>query len=241
MDAADKLSRQLARVDYGVDKAAIAHIYNPYVYARDMHRAYMQLALKTKRKRVVLVGMNPGPWGMAQTGVPFGEVNLVRDWMKLKGEIKKPRGTHPKRPVLGLACARSEVSGARLWGAVAERHKKPADFFRHTFVSNWCPLLFLEQSARNLPPDKFKKQTRDKLARVCDAHLAAVLDVTRPRWVLGVGVFAEDCAGRALDLIDHKAKLGRILHPSPASPKANQGWAPQARAELKALGIDVVF
>ena len=32
-------------------------------------------------------------------------------------------------------------------------------------------------------------------------------------------------------------KIGRILHPSPASPAANKDWARKATDELKALGI----
>ena len=34
-------------------------------------------------KRVVFLGMNPGPFGMAQVGVPFGEVAAVRDWLRI--------------------------------------------------------------------------------------------------------------------------------------------------------------
>jgi len=42
--------------------------------------------------------MNPGPWGMAQTGVPFGEINAVKDWLGINAEVDKPQKQHPKRP-----------------------------------------------------------------------------------------------------------------------------------------------
>ena len=31
--------------------------------------------------------MNPGPFGMVQTGVPFGEVEAVRSWLQRAGEV----------------------------------------------------------------------------------------------------------------------------------------------------------
>ncbi|MCH2367225.1 MAG: single-stranded DNA-binding protein, partial [Planctomycetes bacterium] len=91
----------------------IACVYNPLVYARRAHEQYIR---RFARKGVesVLLGINGGPFGMAQTGVPFGEVNHVRDWLKIEEKIDKPPREHPKRPVLGFDCPRSEVSGARL-------------------------------------------------------------------------------------------------------------------------------
>ena len=51
-------------------------VYNPLVYAREPHNRYLELAGRAPKK-VIFLGMNPGPWGMAQTGVPFGEVAAV--------------------------------------------------------------------------------------------------------------------------------------------------------------------
>ena len=57
--------------------------------------------------------MNPGPWGMVQTGVPFGEVSLVREWLGIDATIRRPKVLHPDRPVEGFLCQRREVSGSR--------------------------------------------------------------------------------------------------------------------------------
>ena len=111
-------------------------------------------ALRARAVRVVALGMNPGPFGMAQTGVPFGEVAVARDWLGVAAPVTKPAREHPKRPVEGFACARSEVSGARLWGAVRAHWKTPARFFAEAFVLNYCPLVFMTTSGRNLTPDK---------------------------------------------------------------------------------------
>jgi hypothetical protein len=55
----------------------VSHVYHPLIYAAEPHRRYLRL-YGDRPKEVVLVGMNPGPWGMAQTGVPFGEIGAVR-------------------------------------------------------------------------------------------------------------------------------------------------------------------
>src|SRR4051812_29858374 len=95
--------------------APVTHVYNPLDYAWLAHEQYVK-RFATAPKRIVFLGMNPGPFGMAQTGVPFGEIKAVRDWMGLRVEVRRPALEHPKRPVLGFDCPRCEVSGQRLWG-----------------------------------------------------------------------------------------------------------------------------
>jgi single-strand selective monofunctional uracil DNA glycosylase len=174
---------------------------------------------------------------MAQTGVPFGEVSLVRDWLGIEAPVGKPSPEHPKRPVEGFACTRSEVSGARLWGALRERHGTAERFFATRFVANFCPLVFMEQSGRNVTPDKLPPRERAPLQDACDRHLRAVIAALEPEWVIGVGRFARAQARRAL--AGGEVRIGEILHPSPASPAANRGWAAQADAQLQALGLSL--
>lgn len=212
----------------------VAYVYNPLDYAWDMHREYLQ-RYGYQPKEVVLLGMNPGPWGMAQTGVPFGEVAAVRDWLGLEAEISRPADEHPKRPVLGLDCSRSEVSGRRLWRFAEEVFGTPETFFGTFFVANYCPLQFLEESGRNLTPDKLAAADRGPLLEVCDDALRRTVETLRPRLVVGVGAFAEKRA--RIILGNDGPRIGRILHPSPASPAANRGWDTAAAAQLKALGV----
>jgi single-strand selective monofunctional uracil DNA glycosylase len=211
-----------------------AYVYNPLDYAWELHRQYLE-RFGDGPKEVVFLGMNPGPWGMAQTGVPFGEVNLVRDWMGLSGSVRHPEPEHPKRVIQGLECTRSEVSGARLWGWARERFGSADAFFDRFFVINYCPLVFMEESAKNRTPDKLPVHEREAITAPCDRAFRRTIELLAPRWVIGVGAFAEAQAQRALDGME--LQIGRILHPSPASPVANRGWAPQAEAQLAALGI----
>ena len=228
----DALARAVDALSFG---APVAHVYDPLVYARAAWRAYADRYGRGP-KEVVLLGMNPGPFGMAQTGVPFGEVELVRDWLGIEAPVGKPPREHPKRPVEGFACARREVSGQRLWGFARDRFEKPERFFARFFVANYCPLLFLEASGRNLTPDKLRASERAPLEAACDEALRRTIAILRPRWVVGVGHFAESRARSALAGVD--VAIGRIPHPSPASPTANKGWAEQAARAFAELGIE---
>lgn len=222
-------------------------VYNPLEYAREPHELYLRRyghraedtgALTAPPPgRALLVGMNPGPFGMGQTGVPFGAIPAVRDWMGIEAPVAVPAHTHPKRPVEGFAHKRVEGSGKRLWGWAEERFGAAENFFDRFFVHNLVPLFFVHESGRNLTPDKLLKEERDPLLERCDQALRAIVDVLQPALVIGVGVFAEDRARKALSGSD--IPIGRVLHPSPASPKANQGWAEQAEAELRELGVDL--
>lgn len=212
----------------------VAWVYNPLDYAWDIHRQYLE-KFGPGPKQVVFLGMNPGPFGMAQTGVPFGEIAAVRDWMGLSGRVEKPIREHPKRPVEGLNCAKSEVSGRRLWGLFAERFGRAEDFFRDHFVANYCPLVFMSETGANLTPDKLAAVDAESLERVCDAHLRRWVTALEPDWVVGVGGFAEARAREALAGLP--VRIARVLHPSPASPAANRGWSAAATRELVAAGI----
>ena len=181
--------------------------------------------------------MNPGPFGMAQTGVPFGEVSMVRDWLGICEAVNKPDPEHPKRPVEGFDCSRSEVSGKRLWGWARDRFTTPETFFARFYVHNYCPLTFMADTGRNITPDKIKAAEREPLFRVCDLALGRVVEALSPGLVVGVGAFAEGRARKALAGLD--LRIGRLLHPSPASPAANRGWADAADRMLKALGVRV--
>jgi single-strand selective monofunctional uracil DNA glycosylase len=230
-----RISRRLAA---GVDalefRHPVTHVYDPLVYARDPHEAYLA-RFGGAPKEVVLVGMNPGPFGMAQTGVPFGDVGMVRDFLRIGGAVGKPPLEHPKRPIRGFSCARGEVSGVRLWGWVAARFGAPEAFFARFFVVNYCPLVFLEAIGRNRTPDKLPGDERDRLFAICDRALGGAVAALEPRIVVGIGAFAAARCAEAL--AGTGVRVGRMLHPSPASPKANAGWARQAEQALRALGI----
>jgi single-strand selective monofunctional uracil DNA glycosylase len=231
VSAAQRLHRRTSKLDFA---APVACVYAPLGYAWPLAQAYLD-RYGSGPKEVVFVGMNPGPFGMAQTGVPFGEVGFVRDWMDLRGSVARPKREHAKRPVLGLECTRSEVSGARLWGAFARRFPDARQFFRRAFVVNYCPLLFLAESGANITPDKLRASERIPLETACDEHLREALLALTPRIAVGVGQYATK---KVASLAIPGLHVAGIPHPSPASPAANRGWDELAAKALRSAGVE---
>ncbi len=227
LDASVQLRAQCSRIQFS---APVAYVYNPLEYAWDPYRKYV-CSYGDPPKKVLFLGMNPGPWGMAQVGVPFGEIHRVRNWLGISGKIQKPPTEHEKRPVEGFSCRYSEVSGKRLWGLFAERFGEPADFFGNHFVLNYSPLLFLDESGRNVTPDKLPVAQRRSLFEVCNEHLQAVCGILKVGTVVGIGKVAAEQASEALARRD--VGIVRILHPSPANPQANRNWRETVVNELR--------
>ena len=231
------MSRELGRAVRALEFGApTTHVYNPLLYARRPHEAYLE-RYGQGPKAVLFLGMNPGPFGMAQTGVPFGDVTMVRGFLRIEAPVDEPPDEHPKRPVLGFACPRSEVSGRRLWGWVRDRFTTPERFFARSFVANYCPLCFLEASGRNRTPDELARAEREPLYLACDQALRATVEILRPRWLVGIGRFATERARAALG--QGGVSVVAVLHPSPANPQANRGWAEAVERELGAARVEL--
>lgn len=233
-DIIEALLKDLRPLRFG---PPVTHVYSPLQYAIKPYKTYLRLYGK-RPKEVVLLGMNPGPWGMAQTGIPFGEVSAVKTWLRIKAPVESPRSLHPKRPVLGFDCPRHEVSGRRLWGWARNVFGTPERFFDRFFVANYCPLLFIESNGRNITPNQISRMDQEPLFAACDLALRRTVEWLKPRYVVGVGSFAKERALKALTGID--VTIGSVTHPSPANPKANKDWDSLATKTLKNLGIRLI-
>uniref|UniRef100_G3N661 Single-strand-selective monofunctional uracil-DNA glycosylase 1 n=2 Tax=Gasterosteus aculeatus TaxID=69293 RepID=G3N661_GASAC len=214
----------------------VRHVYNPLEYAWEPHRCYVEKFCRAGQS-VLFLGMNPGPFGMAQTGVPFGEVRSVVDWLKITGEVGHPHDEHPKRRITGLACTQKEVSGSRFWGFFRKLCGEPDHFFKHCFVHNLCPLIFISASGKNLTPPELPADEREALLALCDIALCQAVEALGVTMVIGVGRVAEQRARRALSAAGVKVQVEGIMHPSPRNPLANKGWEEVAKAKLSELGV----
>ena len=239
-----KLADKCKTLNFGLDVAAV---YNPLVYAAEPHSKYLELA-GTAPKKIIFLGMNPGPWGMAQTGVPFGEIAAVRDWLGINAPVGKPTAEHPKRPIEGFACKKSEVSGRRLWGLFRERFGTPAKFFKEHFVANYCPLTFMNSNGANITPNKLRPEESKPLFEACDRTLAEIIILLKPQWIIGIGGFAKKRIDKVHENFFNENRDGvikslhqfstvQILHPSPASPKANAGWEKEVTKTMTEMGV----
>ena len=231
-------SRQLAHACEKLSFNGVTHIYHPLVYAREAYESYLRRYAKSTKKAIFL-GINPGPWGMAQTGIPFGDAASVKNYLRIQATIIPPPYAHPKRPVHGINCPRSEVSGARLWRFFHEYFGCANDFFRHYLVLNYCPLLFLRttnKSVVNTTPDKLSRTDTAALYRHCDDFIRLADEVLKPKIWIGIGGFATI----RLNLLfsESPPRIGQILHPSPASPVANRSFFTTAAEQLRSLSVE---
>nr|CAB3266413.1 single-strand selective monofunctional uracil DNA glycosylase [Phallusia mammillata] len=217
----------------------VSYVYNPLEYASDPHAHYVSKYCGTKT--ILFLGMNPGPFGMAQNGVPFGDTRYVREWLKISGQVHSPEHEHPKRPIHGLECTRSEVSGARFWGFMAKICGTPEQFFQNCFVHNYCPLVFITKTGKNVIPAALPAYDRRALEEVCDNALLECIRVLRVQIIVAVGKYAAERALHVLrssgDDSSASIRVERILHPSPASPQANSGWEEVVTRQLQESGI----
>ncbi|MDD3164085.1 MAG: single-stranded DNA-binding protein [Sphaerochaetaceae bacterium] len=226
-----QLASDLDRLPFSFDGV----IYNPLDYARANHSEYLSRCVR-HGARTMFLGMNPGPFGMVQTGVPFGAVPMVRDYLHICNPVDHPAIEHPARQILGFDCPRTEVSGLRFWGLVQSRFPDCMDFFKDFCVMNYCPLAFLDKgrTARNITPDKLAASEQRALSDLCDEYLRKAILEIGCTVLIGIGQFAR----RKLESVAPEGCIvSSIIHPSPASPAANRGWAEAASASLAELGV----
>ena len=229
LEAARELCTAMAATEF---RAPVTYTYNPLEYAWAGHEAYVR-RFANGPKKVLYLGMNPGPFGMAQTGVPFGEVAAVRLWMGISACIGQPPTMHPKRPVQGFNCPRSEVSGRRLWGLFEELYGTAEAFFADSYVANYCPLIWMSETGSNITPTQLPKEQAAQVDAACQRHLVRLLEILQPRVLIGVGGYAlKQLELAAAALPGRDFVLGTILHPSPASPLANKHWPDRPKEQL---------
>ncbi|KAL2712687.1 single-strand selective monofunctional uracil DNA glycosylase [Vespula squamosa] len=238
--------------------SSVAYIYNPIIYAFEVHAMYVQTYCN-EPKKILFLGMNPGPWGMSQTGVPFGEISMVRDWLKLHGFIGKPSREQPDRKVTGFDCKRSEISGKRLWGLFKEMCGSPQNLFKHSYVHNYCPIALMDRKGRNITPAELKAifilffhyfyilikyflqgEEQKLIYELCDQALSKIIQLLDIKIIVGIGRFAEKRAQIVVSADNLSVQVLWITHPSPRAV-GNQNWDQKTKQRLHDLGLAEYF
>ena len=209
-------------------------VYNPLMYAWDIHEEFIRVS-GGRGAKTILMGMNPGPHGMGQMGVPFAATSVVRDLLGISGiDVRKPAISHPKRPVNGLAHPKEEVSGTRLWGLLQDRYGGADQIFQNVFIVNHCPLMILHgPRGTNVTPNNVSGLVVRDLLERCDQHLMEVVMALGAEQVIGIGKYAEKRANLALGEMGIRVRT--CWHPSPASPLANRNGGKDWRENVSAV------
>lgn len=245
--ASDRLSERLAALPPCGDLVAL----DPTRYCRSAWAAY--LALAARPGCVLVVGMNPGPHGMAQTGVPFTDPLIAR-------ELEMPLG--PKPPTVlgphnvgvwgyhgGWAAGRKikrEESAKRLWGLLREvcapyaaagpSADKIAEATRRVckdvLLVNALPVCWLTPEGRNVSAEDVDRRARNlKLRAAAMEWLYSLIGVLEPASIVGVGAWSYSVAAEATtgaDRSTHLEYINRVRHPSPLAG-SEESWRAEAR------------
>ncbi|CAH0690088.1 unnamed protein product [Spodoptera exigua] len=187
LDLADELNLSLEQFQL---PKKVEVVYNPTIYAREPFEMYVRKYCNTP-KPILFFGMNPGPFGMSQTGVPFGEIESVRDWLGITGQVGKPPVEIRGREVLGFQCKKTEASGKKFWGLFKNLCITPENFFRSSFVYNYLPQQWMTRSGSNLTPGECKKAEVEVLYRICDPVFHKVLELYEVEIIVAIGKFCE--------------------------------------------------
>tara|TARA_Y100000768_G_scaffold372124_1_gene339495 strand:+ start:524 stop:1255 length:732 start_codon:yes stop_codon:yes gene_type:complete len=240
--SAEKLLQVASRLRDDVDiigreltiRGTVDCVYNPLEYAWDVHKRYIEIS-GDMGASTVMMGMNPGPHGMGQMGIPFAATSMVRDLLGISGiDVNQPSIIHPRRPVVGLDYPREEVSGTRIWGLLSDTYGSASEIFEKVFLVNHCPLMLLDgPRGSNITPDKISGPIVRELLERCDEHLLEVVEILNADTVIGIGKFAEKRANNALR--DSGVEVKGCWHPSPASPLANRNGGADWRENVRSV------
>lgn len=227
-----KLAEELGKLTFRVP---VEYVYSPLEYAFNIHTLYVQKYCNTTKK-ILFLGMNPGPWGMSQTGVPFGEINMVKNWLNISGPVGKPAKEQPSRQVNGFDCKRSEVSGKRLWGLFKELSGNPEKFFKHAYVHNYCPIALMDKKGCNITPAELKGKEQEVIHTACNKTLADTIKLLKVEIVIGIGGYAEKRAQLVVKSHELNVKVLCLPHPSPRAAN-NKNWNEKATKKLSEFGL----
>ncbi|KAF7265189.1 hypothetical protein GWI33_021382 [Rhynchophorus ferrugineus] len=198
----------------------IKYVYDPTDYASEPSEKYIEYCQDTKE--VLFVDMNPGPFGMCQTGVPFGDTEWVKNWLGIEGKIDKPLPECSARPVDGFKCTKKEQSGHRFWSLFSDLCHKPEKFFWHAFLYNYCPLAFMDSNGRNITPSGTKKK---ELVFYCDQYFMKTIDVLQPQIIIGIGRYTEKRLQSIVRRRNRTNKIEVLYLKHPGRPvRNNRSW-----------------
>ena len=214
-------------------------VWNPGRYGERWHRRFRE-TYPPGPNPVLLLGLNPGPYGMGQTGIPFTDIRRLESdlpelaaRLRTDGESIGLPGLAP--PDLRRRLDRTfESSSIRVYRFLRLAGGSAGAGWRRVVAANPCPMLFMEGTVNRTPADlrralrkrggRLERVTArleecDQLRRECAREAVRVLE---PRGVILLGRNIQEALAGDPSL---GAVPGGVLaweHPARAVPDA---WA----------------
>ena len=215
--AASRLRHELRGLRFG---PPVSHVYDPLDYARRGYESYVR-AFANAPKRVLFVGMNPGPVrdGADRRAVrrrPDGARLAAASRRRSAGRRPSTRSDRCRASRVRAARSAAPASGAPSRSASASRSASSPTTSSRTTARSRSSRRAAAIARPTSCPSASARRCFAPATRTCAGWCAAL----EPEWVIGIGAFAEARAREALP----GARVGRITHPSPANPRAQENW-----------------
>jgi single-strand selective monofunctional uracil DNA glycosylase len=237
----EPMARQLARATGWL-------VLNPGRYGERWHARFRR-AYPMSPRPLLVFGLNPGPYGMAQTGVPFTDLKRLESalpglWKDLvaSGEPVTRPGLAP--PSLARHLTRTfESSSVRVYRFLERAYGRPELALREVVFVNPCPLLFIdpETGANRTPADLPRALRARKAAELVHAfeelRRATVLEAVaelEPRGAILLGRDVAAAVGEALRAALGARSVVEWEHPARAVPET---WSRGLADELRKRGL----
>ena len=190
-------------------RATGLRVWNPQLYGLPLYRRFAAEHLPHARGGIVAFGLNPGKYGMAQTGIPFTDVTRAAR----VGIAIEPPGLAPASLRPFLKSYRVERSSASVYGLLDEAWGSPREGWRALWAVAPCGLLFLEKDGENVTPADARLARRDDVRELRLRVIRESIAAAKPRGVLLLGqdvarVAAEALAAEDVLVVDHPVARG---------------------------------
>ena len=205
-------------------------VWNPQLYGLPLYRRFATEHLPTSRGAIVALGLNPGKYGMSQTGIPFTDVTRAAR----VGIAIEPPGLAPASLRPFLKSYRVERSSASVYNLLDALWGGPAEGWRRLWAVAPCGLLFLEPDGTNVTPADARLARRDDVRELRLRVIRESVEAARPRGVLLLG---QDVARVAADALGDVETLV-VDHPVARGPgrRGPAWWAGVVAQAVRARG-----
>jgi single-strand selective monofunctional uracil DNA glycosylase len=233
-------SRRFAPLARSIARATGWLVLDPSRYGERWHAPFRRL-YPPRARPLLVFGLNPGPYGMAQTGIPFTDLKrLAQGLPRLAAELARS-GERLSLPGLAPSSLQPfltrtfESSSVRVHRFLRLAHGSAERAFREVVFVNPCPLLFIDRAlGENRTPADLPRALR---AGVDEARVEVVSVAVARLRARGAIVLGRDAAA-ALS-VPLRARLGERAvveweHPARAVPDI---WARGLLAALRRRGL----
>lgn len=213
-------------------------VLNVHRYAWDAYEAFLRKYYSDGKPRVFAISMNPGPYGAVQTGIPFTDKAMARQFLPNFGKLVKG-------PPAWARSERNEMSAGKLIAWSAEKFGGIEGLYRHMLLGMTAPIGILRAPKwTNVPLPALAGSEQNKVYDFIRRHAADEIRLAQPTGIFLLGDWAERVHEITLEADPALEAIPSVAVPHPAARITNEAkfaaWTAgfdllQAKAERRSV------